>query len=245
MKELNEIKNYNPRNDFIFKKVMETDNGKIAKYITDVILNHYGFEKTINYEIITNKMLPREHQNEKIRKVDFIAKDGYNRKFIIEMQQQNNYYFNIRSQGYLDKLFSLSVDKEGYKNVNTHFLISFINFDFCKDKNYNQNFNISSRTNSKCKYMGLKETIVISIENFLKYEKININNKLHQILIYFNKNELKKEFQEVKKMNPIINEADQIALKTFEDPYEELAYWAAQQREKAEQAEKELYTDKL
>ncbi|MDR0911739.1 MAG: hypothetical protein LBM96_03945, partial [Methanobrevibacter sp.] len=33
--------------------------------------------------------------------------------------------------------------------------------------------------------------------------------------------------------------------KTFEDPYEELAYWAAQQREKAEQAEKELYTDKL
>jgi hypothetical protein len=43
--------------------------------------------------------------------------------------------------------------------------------------------------------MNLKETIVVSIKNFLNYEKIDITNELHQILIFFNKNKLKKEFE--------------------------------------------------
>ncbi|MDR0912752.1 MAG: Rpn family recombination-promoting nuclease/putative transposase [Methanobrevibacter sp.] len=132
MNKLKNIMEYNPRNDFIFKKIMASENVKIAKYFTDVILKFHGFEETINFEPILNHLLPREHPNEKIRKVDFLAKDGYNRKFIIEMQQRDEYFFRIRSQGYLDKLFSYSVDTEGYEKVNTHFLISLVNFDFCK-----------------------------------------------------------------------------------------------------------------
>ncbi|MDR0912753.1 MAG: hypothetical protein LBM96_09175 [Methanobrevibacter sp.] len=46
-------------------------------------------------------------------------------------------------------------------------------------------------------------------------------------------------------MNPIIKEADKIALKTFKNPAEELAYWFAEQREKSYQAEKNHYKNEL
>ncbi|MDR0910998.1 MAG: hypothetical protein LBM96_00160 [Methanobrevibacter sp.] len=46
-------------------------------------------------------------------------------------------------------------------------------------------------------------------------------------------------------MSTIIREANQLSLKNFENPDEELAYWFAQQREKAYQAEKEIYNDKI
>jgi hypothetical protein len=88
---------------------MESDNGIISKYFTDVLLKFHDFEETILFESMLNKVLPQEYHDEKIKMVDFHASDGYNREFILKMQERDEYLFSERSQGYLDKLYSYSI----------------------------------------------------------------------------------------------------------------------------------------
>jgi predicted transposase/invertase (TIGR01784 family) len=221
------IKKYNPLNDLIFKRYMSIGNGKIAKYIINAIFRELAIKEIDEIEILVNELFEIIIESQKVMKTDFKAQDNKNRRIIVEMQQQREKCFKIRTQGYLDRFFLENLDKvKKYYKVQQHILIGIVNFKFCKDKdyvNYNNKFNIVESKNIKCNYSKIKKIIIIDLVNFKKLirtNKIDLNNELHQILIFLNKEQFPKLFNEVKKMNTTIKEINEDILNYLKDPEE-------------------------
>ncbi|MDR0911725.1 MAG: Rpn family recombination-promoting nuclease/putative transposase [Methanobrevibacter sp.] len=210
--------NYSPLNDFLFKRYM--GNEEVSKYFIDAILDNFDFRKTEDFRIIQNTFM-KSTQDEKMMIVDFMAEDETNRKFIVEMQRQNEKCFKRRANAYLDRRVLESIDKYGYENINMHFLISIVDFKFCQDGTYDHNIYKRDRTNSNCKITDIPQIIVLDLVKFRNKKnrnKIDLNNPLHQIMVFFNKNTLKEEFKEVILMTPQVKLAHTIAQNALETP---------------------------
>jgi predicted transposase/invertase (TIGR01784 family) len=177
---------------------------QLKSFINAVILEDDDSIKSI--DIIANKMIAGEIKGKKACILDLRSESHDGRHFIIEVQNQNQYYFKRRSLLYLAKEFSISAKEGKLGELKPHILINIVNYKFCKDEIYNQKFNIIGNVNN-CLYSKYLTIYNINIVAFRKIKK-DLNNPLHRWMIFFDIESSDKLIKKVIEMDEDIKSAD-------------------------------------
>ncbi|KZX12251.1 Rpn family recombination-promoting nuclease/putative transposase [Methanobrevibacter curvatus] len=233
--------NYNPLNDFLFKKTFgEEGCEEQLKGLINANLkaNKESLVKMI--EILESKIIMPEIQGLKISILDLKVKDENKNIYIIEMQQFKTPDFKLNKLHYLTSEFSRSIKKGTLlipENVNKHTLILITTFKISKSKKYkqkfNRKFNIMENTDNNTQgevYTDKLKIINLDLKTYIQNIKtsdiqIEYNNELHQWLIYLNQEHFNKKIvKKVIKMNSQIKNVHDRAIEVIRTPEEYREY---------------------
>jgi predicted transposase/invertase (TIGR01784 family) len=130
------MRSFNPLDDYLFSQYMASEGmeNQLKSFINAVILEDNDSIKSIN---IANKMIVGEIKGKKAYILDLRSESPDGRHFfIIEVQNQNQYYFKRISLLCLAKKFSNSAKEGKLEELKPYILINILNYEFCKDDIY-------------------------------------------------------------------------------------------------------------
>ncbi|MDR3290795.1 MAG: Rpn family recombination-promoting nuclease/putative transposase [Methanobrevibacter sp.] len=200
------MRSFNPLDDYLFSQYMASEGmeSKLKSFINAVILEDDDSIDSI--DIIANKMIAGEIKGKKTCILDLRSESPDGRHFIIEVQNQNQYYFKRRSLLYLAKEFSNSAKEGKLNELKPHILINILSYKFCEDDIYKQKFNILGNTDN-CLYSKYLTIYNINIIAFRKIKK-DLNNPLHRWMIFFDIESSNELIKKVIEMDEDIKSAD-------------------------------------
>ncbi|MDR2967751.1 MAG: Rpn family recombination-promoting nuclease/putative transposase [Methanobacteriaceae archaeon] len=203
------MKNFDPLNDFLFSKFMGSEGCEnILLSFFNSIFKEVGIKRIESIDIIDNKFLSADIKGNKSCILDLRSKANDGRRINLELQNRNTYHFIKRSILYIAREISNSAKEGNFNSLKPHILINLLNFNFCKESDYNAKFNIIDIRNINCIYSNLITIINIDLVVFRRLKNKDFNNPLHRWLIFLDKNSPKKLVKKVIWMDDDIKLAD-------------------------------------
>lgn len=145
-------------------------------------------EKLIDFiEVVDNKFMSGEVVGKKGCILDLRSKTKDGMIINLEVQLKDDNFFKRRSQLYISREFSNSVDKGGLENLHKHILINILNFKYCDDEKVNRKFNMLDATDINCKYNECIKIINVNLIPFRKEKELDLTNDLIRWLIFLDK----------------------------------------------------------
>ncbi|KZX16267.1 PD-(D/E)XK nuclease family transposase [Methanobrevibacter cuticularis] len=218
------MRELDPLNDFAVLKCMgeNGDEEQLLSFINAILENRNKIitengiknisvdEILDNIEINENTKLSAEKLKDKYCILDIRSKTS-NKEIIIEAQRQNTGEMIKRSLFYACNIYRRLI-KEGqnYQKLPEVIAINLIDYKMKnndKVHTFYRLIDIPSIKTCTPKFLEGIEIHFINMQNFKKLKNKNINNFLHQWLIYFDKNTKPKLLEKVMKMNKTIEKA--------------------------------------
>ncbi|WP_169805432.1 Rpn family recombination-promoting nuclease/putative transposase [Methanobrevibacter cuticularis] len=215
------MRELDPLNDFAFLKCMgeNGDEEQLLSFINAILENRNKIiienriqnismaEILDNVDINENTKLSAEKLKDKYCILDIRSKTD-NKEIIIEAQRQNTGEMIKRSLFYACNIYRRLI-KEGqnYQKLPEVIAINLIDYKMKNNDNIHTFYRLIDIPSIKTctpKFLEGIEIHFISMQNFKKIKNKNINNFLHQWLIYFDKNTTPKLLNKVIKMNKTI-----------------------------------------
>ena len=201
-----------PLNDVLFIKVMgeKGDEGQLLGFL-NAVLERHGNDRLVSVEILENKTFTAEFLGDKTSILDLRAKLQDGTRVVIEVQLTNLKNMDKRSLFYWSKEYSAGIKKgQDYKNMAKVIAINIIDYDFLPTENVHTVFHLREKNEPD---IVLTNVLEIHFLNMVKWRRLNgkdiTGEPLHRWLSYFDRTSPPELVEEVKKMDPAIQMADE------------------------------------
>jgi predicted transposase/invertase (TIGR01784 family) len=226
------IKNVNRLNDFLFQKYMgeKGDEEQLTSFLNEV-LKKTGKDNITDLNIIEATELTPEYEGDKTGILDVLAKIG-NTKVNIEVQLKNEHNMDKRTLFYCARLLCQGFEEgQNYMDMPDVIAINILDFDYY-DKDAMPNFHnvIHLWDDTFTVKMNALEIHILELFKFLNSVHKNIEIPLHQWIMYLSRRTDPETIKKILQMNPAIMKAEMQLQKALSDEATRRAYFL---REKA------------
>ncbi len=225
------MKRLNPLNDYFFKRLFGEEESKdnlIA--ILNAILNKDDCCKLTTLEIIENKELTKKMIDDKMSRLDILAKTADGMQINIEVQLLNQNNMDQRSAFYLARLFSRAIKQgEDYTKLAKVITINILDFDFIDLDKFHTTFHLWEDTAKDYMLTDIFEMHFIEVKKFKRYQEKDLRgNALHRWLKFFDTNLSEAEVEELVNMDNAIRQAE-TRLEILSSDEKEIALYEARE----------------
>ncbi len=225
------MKRLNPLNDYFFVRLFGEEESKdnlIA--ILNAILNKGDRSKLTSLEIVENKVLTKEMIDDKVGRLDILAKTADGMQINIEVQLLNLNNMDRRSAFYLARLFSRAIKQgQDFNKLAKVITINILDFDFIGLDKFHTTFHLWEDSAKDYMLTDIFEMHFIEFKKFKRYQEKDLKgNALHRWLKFFDKNLSEAEVEELVEMDNAIKQAE-TKLELLSSDEKEIALYEARE----------------
>jgi predicted transposase/invertase (TIGR01784 family) len=216
-----------PLSNYFFIKLFgeKGDEGQLLGFL-NAALERTGNDRLVSVEILENKTFSAEYLGDKASILDLRAQLEDGSRIGIEVQLSNLKNMDRRSLYYWSREYAAGI-KEGqdYISMAKVIAINIVDFDFLETDNVHTVFQLRDKKEPE---LVLTDVLEIHFLNMVKWRRLKGKDiggdPLHRWLAYFDRASPPELVEEVKKMDPAIQMADERMVYVTGDPEAIRAY---------------------